>query len=53
MAESKLTRKQEDILKLLATQAHVGTPNLNSDMRKYVDHKTNDGVHILNVEETW
>jgi len=22
-------------------------------MRKYVDHKTNEGVHILNVEEIW
>jgi len=53
MAEQKLTRKQEDILKLLATQAHVGTPNLNSDMRRYVDHKTSEGIHILNIEETW
>jgi small subunit ribosomal protein SAe len=53
MADQKLTRKQEDILKLLATQAHVGTPNLNSDMRRYVDHKTPEGIHILNVEETW
>jgi len=53
MAEQKLTRKQQDILKLLATQAHVGTPNLNSDMRRYVDHKTPEGIHILNIEETW
>lgn len=22
-------------------------------MKKYVDHKTNDGVHIINVEEIW
>jgi len=53
MTETKLTRKQEDVLKLLATQAHVGTPNLNSDMRRYVDHKTTEGIHILNVEEIW
>jgi len=53
MADQKLTRKQEDILKLLATNAHVGTPNLNSDMRRYVDHKTPEGIHILNVEEIW
>lgn len=53
MAESKVTRKQEDILRLLATQAHIGTPNLNSDMRRYVDHKTNDGIHIINVEEIY
>jgi len=53
MAEAKLTRKSEDILKLLATQAHVGTPNLNFDMKRYVDHKTSEGVQILNIEETW
>jgi len=53
MAETKITRKQEDILRLLATQAHIGTPNLNSDMKRYVDHKTNDGIHIINVEETY
>jgi ribosomal protein S2 len=22
-------------------------------MQRYVDHKNNDGVHILNVEQTW
>jgi len=53
MAETKLTRKQEDILKLLATQAHIGTRNLNSDMKRYVDYKTPEGIHIINVEETW
>lgn len=53
MAETKVTRKQEDVLKLLATQAHIGTPNLNADMKRYVDHKSNDGIHIINVEETW
>lgn len=53
MAENKVTRKQEDILKLLATQTHIGTPNLNFDMKRYVDHKTLEGVHILNIEETW
>jgi small subunit ribosomal protein SAe len=53
MAETKVTRKQEDVLRLLATQAHIGTPNVNADMKRYVDHKTNDGIHIINVEETW
>jgi small subunit ribosomal protein SAe len=52
MAET-LTRKQEDFLKLLASNAHIGTLNLNHDMKRYVDHKNNDGVHILNVEQTW
>jgi len=52
MAES-LSRKQEDILRLLASNAHIGTLNLTNDMKRYVDHKNNDGVHILNVEQTY
>jgi len=51
--DTTLTRKQEDYLKLLASHAHIGTLNLNSDMRRYVDHKNNEGVHILNIEQIW
>jgi len=51
--DTTLTRKQEDYLKLLASNAHVGTLNLNHDMQRYVDHKDNNGVHIINIEHTW
>jgi len=51
--DTTLTRKQEDYLKLLASHAHIGTLNLNSDMKRYVDHKNNEGVHIINIEQTW
>jgi len=51
--DTTLTRKQEDYLKLLASNAHIGTLNLNSDMKRYVDHKNNDQVHIINIEHTW
>jgi len=51
--DTTLTRKQEDFLKLLASNAHIGTLNLNSDMKRYADHKNNEGVHILNLEHTW
>lgn len=51
--DTTLTRKQTDYLKLLASQAHLGTLNLNNDMRRYVDHKNNEGVHIINIEHTW
>jgi len=47
------TNKQKDFLRLLASDCHIGTKNLNNQMKHYVDHKTNDGVHILNIEETW
>lgn len=51
--DTTLTRKQEDYLKLLASNAHIGTLNLNHDMNRYVDHKNNEGVHIINIEHTW
>jgi len=51
--DTTLTRKQVDYLKLLASQAHLGTLNLNSGMKRYVDHKNNEGVHIINIESTW
>lgn len=54
MAEREpITRKQEDILRLLASNAHFGTLNLNFEMNRYVDHKNKEGVHIINVEQTW
>jgi len=43
-------RKQEDIKRLLLSECHLGTANLNFHMKKYVDHRTNAGIHILNIE---
>ena len=50
---SNLTRKQEDYLKLLASHAHIGTLNFNHDMKRYIDHKNNEGVHVINIEHTY
>jgi len=52
MTES-ISRKQEDFLRLLGSNAHFGTLNLNYEMSRYVDHKNNEGVHIINIEQTW
>jgi len=51
--DSSITRKQEDFLRLLGSNAHFGTLNLNYEMKRYVDHKNNEGVHIINLEQTW
>jgi len=48
-----ISRKQEDFLRLLGSNAHFGTLNLNYEMTRYVDHKNNEGVHIINLEQTW
>jgi len=52
MTES-ISRKQEDFLRLLGSNAHFGTLNLNYEMTRYVDHKNSEGVHIINLEQTW
>jgi small subunit ribosomal protein SAe len=48
-----ISRKQEDFLRLLGSNAHFGTLNLNYEMNRYVDHKNTEGVHIINLEQTW
>jgi len=51
--DATITRKQEDFLRLLGSNAHFGTLNLNYEMKRYVDHKNSEGVHIINLEQTW
>jgi len=51
--DAPITRKQEDFLRLLGSNAHFGTLNLNYEMNRYVDHKNAEGVHIINLEQTW
>ncbi|EGR27044.1 hypothetical protein IMG5_202820 [Ichthyophthirius multifiliis] len=50
---STLSRKQEDMLRLLASKCHLGTTNLNNQMKRYISHKSANGIHIINIEETW
>jgi small subunit ribosomal protein SAe len=42
----------QDVQKLLAAQAHLGTRNMDSGMKDYVWRRRNDGVHIINVAKT-
>lgn len=48
-----LASREDDIRKLLAAQAHVGTRNADFQMAPYVFRRRTDGVHILNVAKTW
>jgi len=40
-------------LKLLATQAHVGSKNLDPGMVSYVYKRKADGTYIFNLHKTW
>jgi len=43
----------EDVQKLLAAQAHIGTRNLNHQMQQYIWKRRNDGVYIIDLNKTW
>jgi len=50
---ASLNLKEEDVTKLLAAQAHVGTTNLDVSVAPYVWKRRADGVHIINLGKTW
>uniref|UniRef100_A0AC35TRZ2 40S ribosomal protein SA n=1 Tax=Rhabditophanes sp. KR3021 TaxID=114890 RepID=A0AC35TRZ2_9BILA len=43
----------EDAMKLLATQAHIGSTNIDYQMESYVYKRRTDGTNIFNVKKTW
>jgi small subunit ribosomal protein SAe len=45
--------REEDIQKLIAAQAHLGTRNSDAGMRDYIWRRRTDGIHILDVSKTW
>ncbi|KAJ1923774.1 structural constituent of ribosome [Tieghemiomyces parasiticus] len=48
-----LNPTQDDILRLLAAKAHLGSQNATKGMSTYLWKRRDDGVHILNVGKTW
>lgn len=45
--------RDEDIAKLVAAQAHIGTRNSDYQMADYIWRRRMDGVHILNLGKTY
>jgi len=50
---ASLSPKEEDIKKLLAVGAHIGTTNIDPSMNRYIWRRRPDGVHIINLAKTW
>jgi small subunit ribosomal protein SAe len=48
-----LQPKEDDIQKLLAADAHIGTTNSDFKMKDYIWKRRTDGVHIINIGKTW
>ncbi|VDM97882.1 unnamed protein product [Thelazia callipaeda] len=45
--------KEEDAMKLLACQAHIGAENCDFQMEQYVWKRRADGTHIIHLRKTW
>lgn len=45
--------REEDIRKMLAAQVHIGTRNADAQMSDYIWKRRNDGIHIINVGQTY
>ncbi|KAL4002903.1 ribosomal protein S2 [Acanthocheilonema viteae] len=45
--------KEEDAIKLLACQTHVGAANCDFQMEQYVWKRRADGIHIIHLRKTW
>jgi len=46
-------RKEEDIQKMLVCKTHLGTLNVDHQMKRYVFRRNCDGIHLINVGKTW
>jgi len=44
---------EEDITKLVMASVHVGTKNLNFQIKNYVYKRKADGTHLINLHKTW
>jgi len=46
-------RKEEDIQKMLVCKTHLGTRNIDFQMKRYVFKRTPEGIHIVHLGKTW
>jgi len=42
-----------DIQMMLACEVHLGSPNLEKSMEKYISRRKSDGTYIINLLKTW
>ncbi|CAJ0942354.1 unnamed protein product, partial [Mesorhabditis belari] len=45
--------KEEDAMKFLASQTHIGTTNVDYQMQQYIYKRRVDGTYIINLRKTW
>ena len=45
--------KDDDAMKLLVCEAHIGSTNADHQAANYVYKRRNDGTHIIDIKKTW
>jgi len=54
MADSNTSGlRDEDAMKLLVCEAHIGSTNVDHQSEGYVWKRRNDGTYIINIKKTW
>ena len=48
-----LSSREKDLQSMLAAQVHIGCNNADSQMKPYIWRRRNDGIHILNIGESY
>jgi len=48
-----LSLQEEDLTKILVSQAHLGSQNLDFQMEQYVFKRKNNGVCLFNIRKMW
>nr|XP_037286768.1 40S ribosomal protein SA-like isoform X1 [Rhipicephalus microplus] len=48
-----LSLKEDDVRRFLAAKTHLGTTNLDFQMKEYCFKRRSDGIHLINLKKTW
>ena len=48
-----LKPSEQDVMKLLAAQVHIGRRKAHVNMKRYIWKRRQDGIHVINLEKTW
>ena len=48
-----LKPSEQDVMKMLAAQVHIGRRRAHVNMKRYIWKKRSDSIHIINLEKTW
>jgi len=48
-----LQPSEDDVARLLNAKTHIGSTNVNYQMQQYIYKRRSDGVHIINLKQTY